>query len=380
MTAIATTEGLQNLADAAAALSEGQWAIAAGTADVITAAYPDTVTALTDGLRLAFRATAANATSTPTFSPDGLPAHTIVKRGGSALLPGDIPGVLAEIEVRYNLGNTRWELLTVNASTGATRSWAAADGTVDAITVTVVPALLTIPDGTLIGFRATGANTSTTPTLSVSGLTGRTIVKQGGAALVPGDIPAVNAEMLARYNLANTRWELLNPASAKALFKALAADDTGGANVNTAQPWFPTAGAVTLPANTSYLFEGSLILSRAAGTTSHTTGILFGGGATLTSIEYFGDCKTGDANDLQPLSGFFSSVATLFTLKAASTSASEQIIIKVRGIVRINAAGTFIPQFQYSAAPGGAPTVKRGSYFRLTPMGLDTATASGPWA
>lgn len=380
MSAIATTEGLQQAADAAATLTEGQWAIAAGTADAITAAYPTPVTALTDGLRLAFRASAANATATPTFAPNGLTSHTIVKRGGSALLPGDIPGALAEVEVRYNLANTRWELMSVNASTANTRSWGAAGGTVDAITVTLVPALLTIPDGTLISFRALGANATTTPNLSVSGLTARTITKLGGAALVVGDIPAANAEVMVRYNLANTRWELLNPASLKSLFKAIPADDTGGANVNTAQPWFPTAGAVTLPANTAYEFEGTLILSRAAGSTSHTTGVLFGGSASLTSIEYAADCKTGDANDLQPISGFFSSVATLFTLKAASTSTTEQTIIRVRGVVRIGTAGTLIPQFQYSVAPGGAPTVKRGTYFRLTPLGLDTVTSSGPWA
>lgn len=378
--AIVTTEGLQAAADAAATIQDAQWAIAAGTADVITAVYPETVESLTDGLVLGFRATAANATSTPTFGPDGLTQHTVTKMGGTALLPGDIAGALAEYLVRYNLANTRWELL--NPSSSAATQWAAAGGTVDAITLTLTlsPALLTIPDGTLIGFRATGANTTTTPNLAVSGLAARTITKAGGAALVAGDIPAANAEVMVRYNLANTRWELLNPYSARMLFKALSADDTGGTNVNTAQPWFPTAGAITLPANTAYEFEGTLVLSRAAGSTSHTTGILFGGTATLTSIEYFGDCKTGDANDLQTVSGFFSSAATLLTLKAASTSTTEQTIIKVRGIVRINAAGTLIPQFQYSAAPGGAPTVKRGTYFRLTPLGVDTVTAAGAWA
>ena len=372
-----TTEGLQAEAAAAATVQDAQWAIAAGTADVITAVYPDPVTVLTDGLILGFRASAANATATPTFGPDGLTQHTITKVGGVALVPGDIPAVNAEMMVRYNLANTRWELLNPAA---AAAKWGVAGGTVDAITLTLSPALLTVPDGTLISFRALGANATTTPNLAVSGLTARTITKQGGAALVAGDIPAVNAEMMVRYNLANTRWELLNPASAKSLFKAIPADDTGGQNVNTAQPWFPTAGAVSLPANTSYLFEGTLVLSRAAGSTSHTTGVLFGGTATLTPIEYIGECKTGDANDLQTISGFFSSVATLFTLKAASTSTTEQIVLKVRGVVRINAAGTLIPQFQYSAAPGGAPTVKRGTYFRLTPMGLDTVTSSGPWA
>src|SRR5258708_9409128 len=93
------------------------WIAGGGTADAITAAYAPAVTALVDGTMLAFRATAANATTTPTFAPNGLTARTIVKRGGAALVPGDISGNLAESILRYNLANTRWELL--NPANGA---------------------------------------------------------------------------------------------------------------------------------------------------------------------------------------------------------------------------------------------------------------------
>ncbi len=58
-----------------------------------------------------FVATAANATTTPTFSPDGLTAHTIVKWGGQPLLAGDIPAALSVCILEYNAANTRWELL-----------------------------------------------------------------------------------------------------------------------------------------------------------------------------------------------------------------------------------------------------------------------------
>jgi hypothetical protein len=107
---------LSTLTSAAASLAAvagavAQWAVAAGTADAITAAFPTTVASLTDGLVLGFRATAANATTTPTFKADATTAHTITKKGGAALLAGDIPGANAECIVRYNLANTRWELL-----------------------------------------------------------------------------------------------------------------------------------------------------------------------------------------------------------------------------------------------------------------------------
>lgn len=97
------------------------WAVAAGVADAITAAYTPAVTALTDGLILAFRATAANATTTPTFKADGTTAHTITKNGGAALSAGDIAANLSEYIVRYNLANTRWELL--NPSVGVAGTW-----------------------------------------------------------------------------------------------------------------------------------------------------------------------------------------------------------------------------------------------------------------
>jgi hypothetical protein len=87
------------------------WAVAAGTSDAITAAYTPSNSALVDGMLLGFRASAANTTSTPTFNPDSLGANAITYDGGSPVQPGAIPGALSECLVRYNLANTRWELL-----------------------------------------------------------------------------------------------------------------------------------------------------------------------------------------------------------------------------------------------------------------------------
>lgn len=99
-----------------AALGQAQdatinWVAAGGTADVITATYVPALTALVDGQLCFFRASAANATTTPTFSPNSLTARTITRAGGTALSVGDIPGALGECILRYNLANTRWELL-----------------------------------------------------------------------------------------------------------------------------------------------------------------------------------------------------------------------------------------------------------------------------
>lgn len=175
-------------------------------------------------------------------------------------------------------------------------------------------------------------------------------------------------------------WYTLTAVQTTTLLKMLSADDAGGQNIATVQPWFPTAGAVTVAADTTYLIEGFLSIIRSAGVTSHTTSLLFGGTATLTSIQYEAYCQVGETEALLPISRVVSRVATAVVVKAASTTASEAANFDVDGVVRINAAGTFIPQFIYSAIPGGAPTVKANSYFKMTPVGNGSFTAQGTWA
>jgi hypothetical protein len=94
-----------------------------------------------------------------------------------------------------------------------TINWAVAGGTADALTATLSPAVTVLADGQLVFLRASSANATTTPTLALNGLAIRTMTRAGGAALAPGDIPGPLAEIILRYNLTNTRWELLNPAT-----------------------------------------------------------------------------------------------------------------------------------------------------------------------
>ncbi|HKJ73009.1 MAG TPA: hypothetical protein VKA19_02745, partial [Alphaproteobacteria bacterium] len=110
---------------------EYTWVDGGGTADAITATYSPAITALVDGMLLGVRATAANTTTTPTFAPTGLTAHTIVKKGGTALVAGDIAGDGHDILLRYDSTNTQWELLnpaTVNNSDWVGTELAIANG------------------------------------------------------------------------------------------------------------------------------------------------------------------------------------------------------------------------------------------------------------
>lgn len=174
----------------------------------------------------------------------------------------------------------------------------------------------------------------------------------------------------------------LNKGAPSHIFHTTLSADFTGTNVNTAQPVFnaSTNGAITLAASTTYQFEMQLIMTRAAGTTSHTIATLFGGTATLTSIAYQVSATSSTGNVLSAPSSIYATAATATTVTAASTSATENNIIFISGVVRVNAAGTFIPQIQFSAAPGGAPTFLKNSYIKLIPLGSNTVAYYGNWS
>lgn len=88
-------------------------ASAGGTADAITASYTPSITSLFHGMRLFVRAAYANATTTPTFTPNSgvISAKTIIKDSGAALNAGDIAGAGNWIEIQYDQTLDKWVLL-----------------------------------------------------------------------------------------------------------------------------------------------------------------------------------------------------------------------------------------------------------------------------
>lgn len=93
------------------ATNQNQSAIAAGTADAITATFPVTLLALNDEMMVTVRASGANTSTTPTFNPDSLGAKTITKDGNQPLIAGDIFGAGHELQLKYNATNLVWELM-----------------------------------------------------------------------------------------------------------------------------------------------------------------------------------------------------------------------------------------------------------------------------
>jgi hypothetical protein len=221
------------------------------------------------------------------------------------------------------------------------------------------------------GFSRPTAGQSTVPTMQLTSgvlMTGNTVT--AGAFEYDGTVmyaaPSVN-----NRGVLNTTH-----------FMVLAADYTAN-DSSAAQKVFNIgtsgAGAITLPATTAYFMEAVYYITRAVGTNAHTLSTLFAVSSALTGITYTADTTSTTGNTLGAVSRIYGTAATAVIVTAASTSASENITVVIRGIVRTNAATTFTPQIQYSSAPGGAPTVLTNSHIRLTPIGTNAVTFVGNW-
>ena len=155
-----------------------------------------------------------------------------------------------------------------------------------------------------------------------------------------------------------------------------------GSNATGAQSLF-NAG-VTLQASTVYAFTADFLVSKTSGTTSHTLGILFGGTATINNIFYTAYVTGATVSPPTVGTGTTNaahiSIATLANLTSATAAGTIQYGYTYHGTVSINAGGTFIPQYQLSAAPGGAYSTIAGSFFSIWPIGTTGSNTSvGPW-
>lgn len=86
-------------------------AASAGSADAITGVFTPAITTLTHGMVLYVRASSANATAAPTFSPNGLTARAIVKGANAALVAGDIAGSGHWLALQYDATLLKWVLI-----------------------------------------------------------------------------------------------------------------------------------------------------------------------------------------------------------------------------------------------------------------------------
>lgn len=149
-------------------------------------------------------------------------------------------------------------------------------------------------------------------------------------------------------------------------------------NNSSAQQWFASNGALLVEGSTSYEFDGNLLLT--VGSTTHTLALSFAGTATLTSIGYHAEAAAAAIN----VNSASTVVSHTMVNQAASTvvMATSTLLgnmARVRGVVRINAAGTFIPQFTFSAGPG-AGNVLANTFFKMRKFGSNTNAFQGTWS
>lgn len=164
-------------------------------------------------------------------------------------------------------------------------------------------------------------------------------------------------------------------------------------NLSTAQALFPVPNdTLTVAGSTTYMFEAVFTVQQSAtNSVAHALQFAIGGTATTTSWGWVASCNNGNstsgvfsATNAQA-SGTTSGLSTLTTISSASTAgtiSNRNVIVK--GIIRINATGTLIPQIAFSAPATVTtyPTVTTfvNNYFSLTPIGSSSVASIGAWA
>lgn len=224
------------------------------------------------------------------------------------------------------------------------------------------------------------ANLAQGSALSVLGVTGNAtadnasivaasdgqVMRRSGTAVAFGAVDLANA---------NAVTGVLPPLNRSVYISTIDADVTG-ANSTAAQAFLPAVqDSFAASADTTYRFE--VFLSVTNGATTCTKAFGFGGTATFTSIRYWEMSQNVavDTAGATQSSGHFDTAASTVVLATGTAS----WFIALRGLMRINGAGTLIPQIAFSADPTGTILFKKDSYVIIEPLGSGTLAAVGPW-
>lgn len=157
----------------------------------------------------------------------------------------------------------------------------------------------------------------------------------------------------------------------------LTATRTFTANTSAQAIFNATAnGAITLAASTSYEFE-MLVVANSFSASAHTINIGFGGTATYTAVDYVFFTSPGPISGPTAQSNGYVSTNAASAVIASTTT--NGFVGYFRGIIRINASGTVIPQLT-QVTNSAAAVVQIGSFFRCWPIGTDTVTNIGNWS
>lgn len=166
--------------DAAALFGETVATATGGTADAITATFSPVPRYASNGVPLSVRATAANATTTPTFTPNSgvIAAATIVKGNNLPLVAGDIAGAGHWLELAWDSTLSKWVLLNpangINSVNTKQIQTLTASVAANALTVTYGGGTLdfrnaTLTNGTPVASVSVPSNSITVPSSATLG-------------------------------------------------------------------------------------------------------------------------------------------------------------------------------------------------------------------
>lgn len=182
--------------------------------------------------------------------------------------------------MRRDATNSSWKWVDRSVVSLLGDNVGAAGGTSDAITVTLSSSISSLSEIAGIPFwiKAAYANTTTTPTVSINGLTATTIVKGVNSALAVGDIAGAGHWLELQYDATLNKWVLQNPAKG--------VNAVSVKQIQTVQATV-AANALTLSlAATSLDFRSATVGSGVVNTRSvpATISIVVPSGATLGTI------------------------------------------------------------------------------------------------
>lgn len=169
-----------------------------------------------------------------------------------------LPGITPAADVRAITERLAVLIRDYNRADAMVPLYAADSGSATAYVIAPIPGIKAYSVGQLFAFKATNANSGTTPTLAVNGLTAGTIKLPGGGAVAAGDIAAGGMTLVQVQDVTagTPTFNLLNPCVSPAnRFLQMVSTQTGAVASGTTTIPFDD----TIPQNT----EGDQYMSLA---------------------------------------------------------------------------------------------------------------------
>lgn len=160
------------------------------------------------------------------------------------------------------------------------------------------------------------------------------------------------------------------------IYYVLGSDDAGS-DLDTVQSIFGVA--VNLAANTVYEFEASFALKKTGGTNSHSLGLGFAGSIGVNHILYQVTHTSSALNSTSTPTSIMINTVSNTTVSSNANVDNHNVFLK--GMISVGSAGSFVPQYRLSDAPGAAFSTLAGSYFKMEPVGSSNTNINvGSWS